>query len=266
MAPYQQNGFLGKDIEIWMKENRRLHEDLFALAENLNSDCYTMLERARPHNKDKRELLVSCLFPRTMELFQATFLLVRRGMIPSANIMLRSLIETMFVLIAIAKDDDALEAYILNDEKGRLITAKKILDNTSGAFSETQVEEVIRVKKEIEEKLAGKKLPKLTTEYYAKKAGLHDWYQTVYSVTSKSVHAAVKDIEDYLDICQDRQVKSIKFTPTDKRTLEILTTACNALGMGLEAFLSSLKLDKDLCRKYADRLRPFLAKALAEKD
>jgi hypothetical protein len=266
MAPYEQNGFLGDDIKAWMQDNRRQYDDLFALAEKLNADCYTMLGKARPHNKDKRELLVSCLFPRVMELFQGTYLLVTHGMIPASNIMLRALIETMFVLVAIVKDDDALDAYILNDEKERLITANKILNDTSSTFSEIPIEEVIRIKAEIEKKHEGKKLPKLTTEYFSKKAGLHDWYMTVYAVTSKSVHAAVKDMEQYLAIGSDLQVKSIKFVPTDAGTIGILATACNALGMGLEAFLAVLNLETDICTEYAEKLRPFLELALTEKD
>jgi len=266
MAPYHQNGFIGNDIKAWMESNRREYVDLFLLAEKLNSDCYSTLERARPHNKDKRELLVSCLFPRVMELFQATYLLVTRGMIPASSVMLRSLIETMFVLVAITKNNEALDSYILNDERERLITAKKIINDTSSALSEIPLEEVIRVKSEIEKKLGGKKLPKLTTEYFAKKAELYDWYLTVYAVTSKSVHAAVKDMEQYLDIGPDNKVKSIKFTPTAMGTIGILTTACNALGMALEAFLTTLNLDTDICRGHADKLRPFFELALTEKD
>lgn len=266
MAPYHENGFLGNDIKVWIANNRREYDNLFKLAEKLNFDCYAMLERARPHNKDKRELLVSCLFPRVMELFQATYLLVSRGMIPASNVMLRSLIETMFVLVAIAKDSEALDAYILNDERERLITANKIINDTSSTFSEIPLEEVIRVKSEIEKNLDGKKLPKLTTEYFSKKAGLHDWYLTVYAVTSKSVHAAIKDMEQYLDIGSDEKVKSIKFTPTSNGTIGILSTACNALGMALETFLATLNLDTDITKEHADSLRPFLELALTEKD
>lgn len=266
MAPYHQNGFIGRDIKEWMKDNRREYASLFELAEKFNSDCYSMLETARPHNKDKRELLVSCLFPRVMELFQATYLLAARGMIPSSNVMLRSLIETMFVLVAITNDNDALESYILNDERERLITAKKIINDTTSSFSDIPLEEVIRVKSEIEKKLDGKKLPKLTTEYFAKKADLYDWYLTVYAVTSKTVHAAIKDMEQYLDIGPEDKVTSIKFTPTGHGTLGVLTTACNALGMALEAFLRALNMDSDICKQHAICLKPFLELALVEKD
>ena len=89
-------------------------------------------------------------------------------------------------------------------------------NDTSSAFSEIPLEEVIRVKSKIEKKLQGKNLPKLTTEYFAKKAKLYNWHLTVYAVTSKSVHATVKDMEKYLDIGSDEKVKSIKFAPTAK--------------------------------------------------
>jgi hypothetical protein len=148
----------------------------------------------------------------------------------------------------------------------RLITANKIINDTSSAFSEIAMDEVIKIKAEIEKRLGGKKLPKLTTKYFAEKAELLDWYLTVYAVTSKSVHATVKDMEQYLDIGPDEKVKSIKFTPTAKGTIGILSTACNALGMALEAFLATLNIDTDICKGHADRLRPFLELALIEKD
>ncbi len=266
MAPYHQNGFIGSDIKEWMAENRHEYAGLFELAEKINTDSYSALELARPHNKDKRELLVSCLFPRVMELFQATYLLLAQGMLPSSNVMLRSLIETMFVLVAIAKNDDALDSYILNDERERLITANKIINDTTSSFSDIPLEEVVRVKSEIEKRLDGKKLPKLTTEYFAKKADLYGWYLTVYAVTSKTVHAAIKDMEQYLDVGLDGKVESIKFMPAGHGTLGILTTACNALGMALEAFLRALNLNSDICRQHAESLRPFLELALTEKD
>jgi hypothetical protein len=72
MSPYQHNGFIGNDIKLWIDNNRQHHGDIFGIAEKFNSDCYAALGKATPHNKDKRELIVSCLFPRTMELFQGT--------------------------------------------------------------------------------------------------------------------------------------------------------------------------------------------------
>jgi hypothetical protein len=266
MAPYQHNGFLGDDIKLWMDDNRQHYGDIFDLAEKLNSDCYSALGKAKPHNEDKRELIVSCLFPRTMELFQGTYLLVSRGMVPSSNIMLRSLIETMFVLVAVAKDNAALDAYILNDEMERLRIVNKILEDKSETFSEVPIEEARRIKTELQKNIQGKQIKKYKTEDFAKKAELHDWYLTVYAVTSHSVHAAVKDMEQYLDLGQNDKVKSIKFIPTDKKTIAILATACNALGMALQAFLTALNLETSICDEHALRLKPFLELMLAEKD
>jgi len=266
MAPYQQNGFLGEDINVWIDDNRKHHVDLFKQAEKISSDCYSALAKARPHNKDKKELIVSCLFPRTMELFQGTYLLISRGMIPSSNVMLRALIETMFVLVAASKNDEALEAYILNDEVERLKAANKIIEDKTNTFSEVPIEDARRIKAELKKKIEAQKIRKYKTEDFARKAGLHDWYLTVYAVTSQSVHAAVKDMEQYLDIDTNNVVKSIKFVPTDKGTTAILTTACNALNMALNAFLSVLGLDTAICNENATSLQPFMEKALVAED
>jgi hypothetical protein len=262
MAPYQRNGFLGDDINAWMVNNRHHHIDLFNQAEKLNSDCYTALGKARPHNGDKRELTVSCLFPRTMELFQGTYLLISRGMIPSSNVLLRTLIETMFVLIAVAKDDDALDAYILNDEAERLKTANKVIHDKHGAILGIPIEDAERIKAEILEK----QIKKWSVEEFARKAGLYDWYLTVYAFLCGPVHAGIKDLEQYLNLDEHNQVKSIEFVPTDKGTTTILATACNVQNMALHAFLTSLNLDTDICTEHAESLKPFMDIAIAEND
>jgi hypothetical protein len=262
MAPYQHNGFLGDDIKLWMENNRLHYIDLFNQTEKLNSDCYSALGKARPHNGDKRELTVSCLFPRTMELFQGTYLLISRGMIPSSNVILRTLIETMFVLVAITKDNDALDAYILNDEAERLKTANKVIHDKHSAILGIPIEDAERIKAEI----LAKQIKKWSVEDFAKKAELYDWYLTVYAFLCGPVHAGIKDLEQYLKLDENNKVESIEFVPTDKGTNAILTTACSAQNMALQAFLTSLNLDTGICTAHAESLKPFMDMAIAEND
>lgn len=262
MAPYQHNGFLGDDIKVWMENNRQQYIDLFKQAEKLNSDCYTALGKARPHNEDKRELTVSCLFPRTMELFQGTYLLISRGMIPSSNVILRTLIETIFVLVAVTKDNDALDAYILNDEAERLRTSNIVIHDQHSTILGIPIKDAERIKAEILEK----QIKKWSVEKFAKKAGLYDWYLTVYAVLCGPVHASIKDLEQYLNLDENNKVKSIEFVPTDKGATLILTTACNAQNMALHAFLTSLNLETGICNEHAESLKPFMNIAIAEND
>jgi hypothetical protein len=200
-----------------------------------------------------------------MELYQGVYLLISRGMVPSSNVMLRTLIETMFVIVAITKDDsgDALNAYILNDEMERLKMCNIVIsDKKSSAILGIPVEDAKRIKKEIEIK----KIKKWTTEEFARKAGLHDWYLLAYSSTSQSVHVGVRDMEHYLNLDQANEVKSIDFIPTDKGTTRILTAACGAMNIVLHAFLTALNLDTGICIEQQTMLQPFTDMALAENN
>src|SRR5208283_3410718 len=164
MAPYESHGFIGKEIATWIDAKRRVHNELFQEAEKLNADCYQALRSVRINKDNFRQTLVGCLFPRCMELFQATYILVVRGMSPSANIMLRSLIETMFVLCAVAKNDDALRAYIVdNEELERQRNANNIVSRRGTAFSDIPLADIEQIETELE-RINDQKIKKFTTK------------------------------------------------------------------------------------------------------
>ena len=259
MAPYQSNGFIGKEITTWIDAKRRVHNELFEEAEKLNADCYQILSSVKTNKDDLRQTLVACLFPRCMELFQATYILVERGMSPSANIMLRCLMETMFVLCAIAKNDDALNAYIYdNEELERLKNANKMLSHKATAFSEVQLVDIEKIKSEVEQKKIDQKIKKFSTEEFAKKAGLHNWYLTAYNVTSRAVHATAKDMEQYLVIDEKEDIKSIRFAPTDREISTVLSDACESLITSLEQFLLVFGKNTTVCGEHWEKVKPLM--------
>lgn len=257
MAPYQSNGFIGKETTTWIDNMKRVHNELFEKAESLNAYCYRILSSVKINKNDLRQTLVACLFPRCMELFQGTYILFERGMFPSANIMLRCLMETMFVLCAIAKNDDALNAYIYgNEELARLKNVNKMLSNKSTAFSEVQLADIEKIKSEVEQKKNDQKIKKFPTEEFAKKADLHDWYLTVYNVMSRAVHATAKDMEQYLVIDEKEDIKFIRFAPTDRESSTVLSAACESLIISLEQFLLVFGKDTTVCHEHWEKVKP----------
>jgi len=184
MAPYQAHGFIGQEIHTWIEATKETHKELFDLSEKLNATCYKSLSIVMIDSGSLRQTLISCLFARCMELFQASYVLVARGMSPSANIMLRSLIEAMFVLCATVKDDDALDAYLIDAERERLRVAKKLVSDKDSTLSEVRLNVLRGIQKELDEKMKKQKVRKFSTEDFAKRTGLHRWYLTVYAKTS----------------------------------------------------------------------------------
>jgi hypothetical protein len=172
MAHLQSHGFIGQEMVTWA--NKEAHRELFEEAEKLIAYCYRVLTDVKINNANLRHTVISCLFPRCIELFQATYVLAVYAMAPSANIMLRSLMETMFVLCATAKDDAALHAYILNDELERRRIANKMLTEKGNAFSDVPLAAIREIKSELDKEIEALKIEKYSTERFAEKAGLHD--------------------------------------------------------------------------------------------
>jgi hypothetical protein len=254
MASYQSYGFIGQEIGAWIKATKQTHKTLFELAEKLNADCYGSVGNLTIDSGSLRQTLISCLFARCLELFQATYILVAHGMSPSANIMLRALMEGMFVLCATAKDDDALEAYMVDGERERLRIAKKLLSDKDSTLSRDRLDVLRGVQNELDDKMKKQKVKKFSTEDFAKKAGLHSWYLTAYAKTSWAVHTTIRDMERYLVLDEEEDLKSIKFIPTDEDAITVLSTACSAMIISLGEFLSLFGLDTGVCEGYAKEL------------
>jgi len=258
MAPYHSHGFIGKEIVTWAEANKQAHQALFEETEKLNAYCYSVLGNVKIDNGSLRQTVISCLFPRCMELFQATYILAFHGMSPSANIMLRSLMETMFILCSSAKDDDALHAYVLNDELERRRIANKILSAKGDAFVDVPLTAIREIKGKIENEIETLKIEKYSTERFAEKAGLHDWYITAYGVTSQAVHATIRDMEQYLVIDEKGDIKAIRFVPTDKEAATALAVACASMVHSLQQFLLVFGVDTTICDEHAKKVEELM--------
>ena len=254
MAPYHSNGFIGEEIKAWINETKNKHSALFEIAEKLNRECYSAIDSVTIDSNNPRKTLIACLFARCMELFQAVYILVSRGMSPSYNIILRSLIEAVFVLCASVKSDEAIEAYVLDGENERLRIARKLLADKDSPLSDEELETLKKVRDELAQKMKQQPVKKFSTEEFAKKAGLHSWYLTAYAKTSWAVHTTIRDMDQYLVFDKKENLKSIRFIPTDKESGTVLATACDVMIISFTEFLNLFEKDTTVCDKYAQQL------------
>jgi hypothetical protein len=183
-------------------------------------------------------------------------------MSPSSNVALRAILEAMFVLCATAKDDDALEAYVIDGERERLRVTRKLLADKGTTLSEDSINVIRGIQNELDEMMKKQKVKKFSTEDFAKKAGLHSWYLTAYTKTSWAVHTTIRDIERYLVLDKEENLKSIKFIPTDQDAVDVLSAACNAMIISLSEFLSLFGVDKSVADAHGKELERLLTEAV----
>ena len=258
MAPYHSNGFIGKDIRSWINETREKHSSLFEFAEKLNRECYSAINDITLDSNDLRKTLVACLFARCMELFQSVYILVSRGMSPSSNVTLRALIEAVFVLCAVIKNDEALEAYVLAGEHERLKIARKLLDDKNSPLSPKELVTLKRVESELALQIKQLAIKRLSTEELAKRADLHGWYLTAYAKTSWAVHTTIRDMDQYLAFDKNEKLESIKFTPTDEQSETVLATSCDILLISFKDYLNLFGKNASVYDHYATQLEEIM--------
>lgn len=258
MAPYNSNGFIGNEINAWVDETRKKYHALFEIAEKINRECYSAIDNVTIDINDLRKTLVSCLFARCMELFQGVYILASHGMSPSSNIILRALIEAVFVLCAVIKDDEALEAYVLAGEHERLKITRKLLADKNTTLSDEELDTLKKVESELARQNKQLSAQKHSTEDFSKKAHLHSWYLTAYAKTSRAVHTTIRDMDQYLVFDKNEKLKSIKFIPTDEQSETVLATSCDILLLSFKDFLNLFEKDTSIYDNYVEQLEKIM--------
>jgi hypothetical protein len=134
---------------------------------------------------------------RAMHKAHAINLLTREGMLDEARILLRSLLEISFTVMAIHKSDSFIERYVDGSRRQGLRFLKNL--RAAAQFPETmykfdgRIDEVIA---ELEKR--SKRIPKTDVYDYAREAGVLPLYYGPYSILCSSVHSGAFDVQEYI--------------------------------------------------------------------
>ena len=241
------NGFLGEQVGDWSREFRKRYGSLLNRCKQLNWDAHSLLHSVEVHTKDGREIIVACLFMRAVEFYQAAILLLEQGMPTSAKGNVRSLLESVFILRAVAKCDKMLKAYIDNNEIQRLRTAKKMLNNPN-PNEVCQKEDLRKIRDEIKQK--GIRETKI--KEFSEHADMYDyWYEDIYSLwLSPATHSSAHDLKRNLRSNDQQSISGLRYGPEDSKADQLLAHASYCLLLGFFAianvFERNLKKPSDL--------------------
>jgi hypothetical protein len=181
MGSLSSDDSLERQDAVWVQEHRTQHASLFARCEALSADVLSFILGLHINNRDSRRLFASSLLARSFQLHLACLHTIERGLDAPADVLLRALLEAVFTLGAIARRPDTLERYISADRSARLKLLHAIRATKSPDLAAAKAAATDRMKAELEATVASS-LPPLDIEELARRAGLHDWYVTIYRV------------------------------------------------------------------------------------
>lgn len=234
---FDSDGFLTdrcNDIEAAVRE---AHGALLTRAMQINRDAHELLFGADVRNRDGVAIVTATLFMRALEHYQATILMLGRGMVGPAQVTLRALVETVFRMRAIVIEPTAFKTFIAED----LVQRKKLIKNALKNPHHSNLEETARavtpaLLSEIEKEMRTAGAKHVSTAEWSKLAGMHDWYITSYALLSKAVHTAVRQLEAYLKLDAVGEVKELIYAPSLEQIPELLLTAAHLVLIATSAF------------------------------
>ena len=250
---------------------------MFEVAEKINEDVQpTIYSEFKPHQHNARELISKAYLIRSVSKLQAITILAERGMIQEGRIILRSLVETMFYVVAMAKNRESFKKVAATV----FFEQKKIANNIQHWINDGYITETPELKSELEalreeacenikneeDKLKENEedeegeLKEYEIWEIAKLADLLPCYRTAYRQLCFDVHASIMDLEGNVETGSAGDVQSMIFGPTDEGLDLLLLMTVKAM---LSIYDGTRRIFKstgpDLASKYSDTLERLAA-------
>lgn len=228
-----EDGFLTESLDYVRAVVRQKYTDLRSLLSRVNRLAVANQHSITIHTDNNVERYSAALFARTLATIQAGIILLETGLVPQAGILLRGALETYFALAAIAKDPKVVDELIKGHTAEQKRAARNVLQ-----WQHPELKKIADA-----EAASGRLQPflassatALSTFDLAQKAGLEDWYRTVYMVLSWSVHGAAVDLDRHVVVGENGSVAEFRNEPEvdDQESswlcaIEILLKAVTAL-------------------------------------
>lgn len=229
--------FLDPNIEQYVAHVRVAHAPCCSFAMRLNELAHRSIFAARINAHDLQPLLLVALLHRALTSYQATVMLGERGMPQEAQVMLRTLLEVTFKIVAIAKYPSVGRAFVLEDENHR----RKFLEKLKKLSPELQDRDSLSELESLQSAIGNRKNPEVhasQTWWFAQKAGLSDFYNSAYAVLSEEVHSSARTLERALRLDESDNLLGLNYGFSDDELDLHLLTAAEALILSLRATFS----------------------------
>jgi hypothetical protein len=201
---------------------------------------HDLLFEAAFDEDDPQQLLIVCLLQRALTSLQGILILSQRGLRAESIVIARTLLEIMFRIVAIAKDADVALDYIKQDERYRLKILNKFSKLSASAIAGVDLPKLEELRAKVKRELHEREVSERTVEWFAEKAGLLDFYVSVYAVFSSTAHVNVRDLEQEFAVDANGRLLGFRYLPRFESLPSVVLAAFEAFILCVRAMSSIL--------------------------
>ncbi|MDI1339269.1 DUF5677 domain-containing protein [Polaromonas sp.] len=252
MTRIESDGFLSDEAIEGRSVFRGRFSDVFALAEDVNRIAVKRLSQAKLADIVDGHFVLYLLTIRIVESFEAIVILMERGMLSPAKLIVRPILEALFTLAALEKNKELIAKYFDTQSEAHFALLRSSTkwrnEDLKRLFRDSKLEE-----KYIEKKKERKESPpeSLRPIQWAEAAGYEDFYHLHYVQYASFTHSNLSALEDHMDMDGEAKVEA-SFGPSANGFFELLIDATNFTLLSVMHMCSAFQIEID---QDADRIQ-----------
>lgn len=238
MSTFREEGFLSSDTDALVARCCSEYKEWIDLCESINRYCLGIAGRLAVNPTDRQQHIASALFLRMIALYEASYILTKRGMVPECKVILRSLMESLFSLRAIVRNTGLAETFYQQHIVIKYKALKKLLDANPGLVNPENAK-LLAVLKEKK-----RRAKELSVEELSSKARLHDFYASAWPFFSWSVHSNILELGQMIGGKSDELVDYVALKPDITEPDRYFMTGVECIVTGLHSVNELFKLNE----------------------
>lgn len=250
MTKIETDGFLSDEAVEGRTVFRARFSDIFSLAEDLNRVAVNKLGEAKLADAADGHFILYLLTIRIIEAFEAVIILMERGMLAPAKLIVRPVLEALFTLAALEKEKELIAKYFDMQSEAQFALLRSSTrwrnEDLKKVFKESKLEEKYLAKKKERKERPPETLRPMQ---WAEVAGYEDIYHLHYVRYASFTHSNLSALEDHMERDGEEKVEA-SFGPSIKGFYELLRDATHFTLLSVMHMCSAFRvpIDSDAAR------------------
>lgn len=238
-----KEGFLSQDIINYEKKIQSTYPELLKYYESINVFGQETIFQINIERAIVYHWCLAALFIRALSTFQSIYILSKKGITAESNVLLRTLSEIQYIVIAIEHNHELAKDYLGQEAIERKKLFKNVKKWPEQLSKSIKVNDIIDKLEELSKEIHIHKLRKYTISNWAERANMLPNYETFYSLLCLSSHANIADVRKHFVLDKNGILSTFKWGPDIDAIPEVMLATLQTMLQIIESISHSFDID-----------------------